>query len=111
MLNILKASAAESEEKSDKFVEDFLDKRLTLDEFLDTFKSERIEMHLRKLKAEKMQDLLRQGQGGASNGFRYPPQQPPMSNFYGSPNSMPYPSGPGGYPSMPMPPSSYRSPY
>lgn len=107
MLNILKASAAESEEKSDKFVEDFLDRSLTLEEFLEKFKSERIEMHLRKLKAEKMQELLRQG--GASNGLRYAPQ-PPVNNFYGSPNSMPYPSGPGGFP-MPMPPSSYRSPY
>lgn len=109
MLNILKAAAAESEEKSDKLVDEFLDKSLTLDEFLDKFKTERVEMHLRKLKAEKMQDLLRQGQHGGTNGARYPPQQPPMGNFYGSPNSAPYPSMPG-FP-MPMPPSNYRPPY
>lgn len=109
MLNILKAAAAESEEKSDKLVEEFLDKSLSLDEFLDKFKTERVEMHLRKLKAEKMQDLLRRGSGGGStNGVRYPPQQP-MSNFYGSPTSAPYPSMPG-FP-MPMPPNSYRPPY
>lgn len=107
MLDILKAASAESEEISDKFVDEFNSKDLTLDEFLDKFKSVRIQMHLRKLKAEKMQELLRQGQG-ASNGMRYAP--PPPTNFYGSPNSSaPYPSMPTGFP-MPMPPT-YRSPY
>lgn len=109
MLNILKAAAAESEEKSDKLIDEFLDKSLSLDDFLDKFKTERVEMHLRKLKAEKMQDLLRQGQQGGTNGVRYPPQQPPMGNFYSTPNSAPYPSMPG-FP-MPMPPSNYRPPY
>lgn len=103
MLDILKASSAESEEKSDKIAEDFLQKSLTMDEFLEQFKSSRTEMHLRKLKVDKMQELLRQG---PNNGP--PPGQmsyPGISNFYGP---TPYPpSQMPGYPMMPMPPT-YR---
>lgn len=112
MLDILKAASAESEEKSDKIAEDFLDSSLSMDEFLDQFKSVRMEMHLRKLKVDKMKELLRSG-GGARNG---PPQMNyPGSNFYGpsSHNSAPYPSmqpGAGGYPMMPMPPT-FRPPF
>lgn len=112
MLDILKASAAESEEKSDKIAEDFLDSSLSMDEFLDQFKSVRIEMHLRKLKVDKMQELLRSG-AGAGNGPQH--MNYPGNNFYGPStghNSAPYPSiqpGAGGYP-MPMPPI-FRSPY
>jgi ESCRT-I complex subunit VPS37 len=107
MLDILKAAAAESEEASDKIAEDFMDKGITIDEFLEQFKSSRMEMHLRKLKVDKMQELLRHGAGAG------PPQPAPyptggMSNFYGSPT--PYPSMPG-YPMMPMPPSFNRPPY
>lgn len=105
MLDILKAAAAESEEKSDKISEDFLDQSLTIDEFLDQFKSSRIEMHLRKLKVDKMQELLRQGAGPAPSQMNYG-----GSNFYGQPThgAAPYPSMQGGgYPMMPMPPN-YR---
>lgn len=106
MLDILKASSAESEEKSDKIAEDFLDQSLTIDEFLDQFKPSRIEMHLRKLKVDKMQELLRQGPAPQQH-MNYPSG---MGNFYGSPNQTPYPSMPG-YPMMPMPPTFNRPPY
>ncbi|CRL02024.1 CLUMA_CG015172, isoform A [Clunio marinus] len=110
MLDILKASAAESEEKSEKFAEDFLESSASIEEFLDKFKESRIEMHLRKLKADKMQELLRRGNTG--NG---PPAQsnypPGPGNFYGQHqrNPAPYPNMPS-YPMMPMPPV-YRPPF
>lgn len=100
MLDILKATAAGSEEKSDQIAENFLDRGLTIDEFLDQFKSCRIEMHLRKLKADKMQELLRNAgrSGPPSSG---PMAYPGNSSFYASyPSSTPYPM-------MPMPPN-YR---
>lgn len=108
MLDILKATAAESEEKSDKIAEDFLDSNIAIDEFLEQFKLSRMEMHLRKLKADKMQELLRHSGSGLQ--INYPPGG--MSNFYGpNPGAMPYPSmQAGGYPMMPMPPN-YRSPF
>jgi ESCRT-I complex subunit VPS37 len=112
MLDILKAAAAESEEQSDQIAEDFLDSKLAIDEFLDQFKTSRIEMHLRKLKSEKMQELLRRGSGQPQQNTNYPPG---MSNFYGqpAPGPLPYPTRMPGYPmmpSMPMPPN-YRPPF
>ena len=105
MLDILKAAAAESEEKSDQISEDFLDKGIPFDEFLEKFKTSRMEMHLRKLKVDKMQELLRHGAG--AGGTQQPHYPPAMGNFYGSP--APYPNMPS-YPMMPMPPS-FRPPY
>ena len=113
ILDILKASAAESEEKSDKIAQDFLTQSLTIEEFLDQFKTVRMEMHLRKLKVDKMKELLRHGAGSGPvpSQMNYPPGG---SNFYGTPNhgNAPYPSMQGGYPMpmMPMPPI-YRSPF
>lgn len=112
MLDILKASAAESEEKSDQIAENFLDRGIAIDEFLEQFKPSRMEMHLRKLKVDKMQELLRHGGGPPQpSHMNYPP-----SNFYGSPNQAPYPNMPGagpGYPMMPMPgmPNFNHRPY
>lgn len=102
----IKLAAAESEEKSEEIANKFFDSSISHEEFLDQFKTSRTEMHLRKLKAEKMQELLRQGaHQGISNN---PHQQPayPSSNFYGGGGGMPYPSNMPGFPAMPYPPSS-----
>lgn len=97
------AAAAESEERSEDIATKFFDSEIATDEFLEQFKSSRMEMHLRKLKAEKMQELLRQGaHQGVSNPSVYP-----TSNFYGG--SVPYPMQPS-FP-MPMMPSPMRPPY
>lgn len=99
------AAAAESEEKSEAIANQFFDNNIMTDEFLETFKSSRMEMHLRKLKAEKMQELLRQGaHQGVNNNH---PSAYPTSNFYGG--GMPYPNQPS-FP-MPMMPSPMRPPY
>jgi ESCRT-I complex subunit VPS37 len=95
----LQASAAESEEASDKLADDFFDNSIPLDEFLDKFKSSRTEMHLRKLKAEKMQELLRSGAHRNSTNNHPSAAQP--TGFYGQP----YPNMMPGYANMmPMPP-------
>lgn len=102
----IKLAAADSEERSEDIANQFFDSNLTTDEFLEQFKSTRMQMHLRKLKAEKMQELLRQG---AHQGINNNPSYP-TSNFYGGGGAIPYPQNmPGGFPSMPMPPM--RSPY
>jgi ESCRT-I complex subunit VPS37 len=108
----LQASSAESEEKSEKIVEDFLESSLSTDEFLEQFKASRMEMHLRKLKVEKMQELLRRGAhqgappqhggggGGGAGNF--------SSGFY---QNAPYPSMmPGGFPMPMMPPPPHMRP-
>lgn len=81
-----------------------------MEEFVEQFLVDRKKMHLRKLKTEKMIDLLRAenrastlggggGNSGAGGGIPYPP-----SSFYPSTgpggHGAPYPTGPF---QMPMP--------
>lgn len=99
-LALLQTSAAESEEESEMYLKQLLDGETTFDVFLDQFMTSRRIMHTRKLKAEKMSDLLKPS-----------PRQSvyPTSTFYPSPshvpgqqtymNTPPYPAGP----MMPMP--------
>ncbi|XP_070500207.1 vacuolar protein sorting-associated protein 37B [Chironomus tepperi] len=90
----LQACSAESEEKSDEIADEFFDSKLTIDEFLDQFKVTRTQMHLRKLKAEKMQELLRRGSHHNPPNSNFPP---PNTGFYGA---APYPTS---MPAFPMP--------
>lgn len=102
---MLQASAAESEEKSDKIVTQLQEKELTIEEFVEQFMPERKLMHARKLKADKMSDLMRQPavpprptsnfgppQGG---GFMpYPPSGFLQGGMLAGRTSVPYPTGP-----------------
>lgn len=103
----LQASAAESEEKSDQLAEGFFENNIPTDEFLEQFKVSRAEMHLRKLKAEKMQELLRQTSRQSGGPGMY------QSNFYGpGPGTSPYPNIPSMQFPMPMPaPPMMRPPF
>lgn len=95
--------AAESEEKSDQIADDLFENKISIDEFLDQFKISRTEMHLRKLKAEKMQELLRRG------AHRSNPSNPQISNFptsTGFYGPAPYPTNMPAFP-MPMMRPSY----
>lgn len=94
----LQAASAESEEKSDQIADDLFENKISIDEFLEQFKVSRTEMHLRKLKAEKMQELLRRGahrNQGNPPAVGYPPTGP--TGFYGP---TPYPTN---MPAFPMP--------
>lgn len=121
VLALLQTAAAESEEESEQIVKQFLDNEIAIDVYLDKFMSSRKTMHSRKLKAEKMTELVRNGMGGSSHqpsqrpsfGSPYPPTHagsgfypPPVAN----PGAVPYPLGPV---IMPMPgmPQWNRPPY
>lgn len=56
---LLETYAAQSEEESEKIVRSFLDKEIAVDAFLDNFMTIRKLMHLRKFKADKMKELIR----------------------------------------------------
>jgi ESCRT-I complex subunit VPS37 len=101
-LALLQTSAAESEEQTEELVKQFLENEVTVDAFMDTFMAQRKEMHNRKVKADKLKDIIRHPpQRSAGAGPMYPQ---PGSGFYppgppvGMP-SVPYPLGP----TMPMP--------
>ncbi|XP_058453149.1 uncharacterized protein LOC131431444 [Malaya genurostris] len=118
VLALLQAAAAESEEESEKIVKKFLVNDITTDVYLEQFMSSRKSMHNRKLKAEKMMELVRNGSNQQSanvalgspsfgmvpyprsSGF-YPPSNPPAVG------TVPYPVGPI---AMPMP-GMFRMPY
>jgi len=109
-LALLQTAAAESEERTEDLYKKFTDNDMNVDQFLEEFLKERKTMHLRKLRAEKLQDAIRKAstQRGSFNGGNVGPAYSniPGSGFYPkapypAPGSVPYPmSGPR----MPMPP-------
>lgn len=99
-LALLQTAAAESEEESDQIVKQFLDKDLQVDGFLEQFMVSRKTMHLRKLKAEKMNELIRKGGMNSTSGYNnynrgFYPYQPSTGA-----GNVPYPIG---MMNMPMP--------
>lgn len=116
-LALLQAAAAESEELSESIVKQLLDKEIAVDQFIDQYMTARKTMHERKLKSEKMTELIRQkarnisaggigGMNNSSSGFYSPSSGGglpyPMANPVGGTGGagMPYPLGPF---KMPMP--------
>lgn len=106
-LALLQTAAAQCEEESDKFVKQLLDKELPIEAFLEQFMTSRKTMHLRKLKAEKMTELVRRNSSAAAAGGSPYPSQPANTGFY--PQNVPYPAAGGNMPypmanmHMPMP--------
>ncbi|XP_033217753.1 vacuolar protein sorting-associated protein 37B isoform X1 [Belonocnema kinseyi] len=92
-LEMLQTAATETEEESEKIAEKFLAGDTEVDEFLDQFTSRRKLMHLRKVKVDKMRELIKSKDRGIS-GY------PTAGNFPGMSPSLPYPAG---LVSMPMP--------
>lgn len=95
-LALLQSAAVDAEDESEKIYQQFLDKEISnIDTFLEQFTAARKTMHERKLKADKMVELMR----NQTNQNR--------NSFYQSPQNPPYPGGPTPYPiggmGMPMP--------
>ncbi|KAJ1520165.1 hypothetical protein ONE63_004380 [Megalurothrips usitatus] len=110
VLALLQTAAAEMEEESEKIAEQFLEGEIDVDTFLDKFQTSRKLMHLRRVKSDKMSDLLNNKQAETqqgpttapyptfpTGGVSYYPPAPPVGGA-------PYPMGPfnmplpGGYP-------------
>ncbi|XP_017009991.1 vacuolar protein sorting-associated protein 37B [Drosophila takahashii] len=102
-LALLQTAASESEEQTEEMVKKFNDSDLGVEPFLEEFLASRRTMHLRRLKAEKMQDLMRKQRHGPPNASLPAYGNVPSGGFYPSAGvSAPYPLGP----MMPMPPPS-----
>lgn len=105
VLTLLRAAAAESEENSESIATKFQHSDITIDEYLEQFMNERKLMHARKLKSEKMQEIIqKKAQSSVPFGLRFPGIPQPASNVY-----PPRPGGGVPYPpySMPMPTQNY----
>lgn len=107
VLALLRTATAESEESSESIAAKFQHSEITIDEYLESFMNERKKMHARKLKSDKMQELIQKKAQNIPMGLRYPGSTPqPNPNVYPPrPGSgIPYPAMPF---SMPMPPQPF----
>ncbi|KYM98314.1 Vacuolar protein sorting-associated protein 37B, partial [Cyphomyrmex costatus] len=103
-LDLLQAAAAEIEEESEGIAQKFLAGDIEVDVFLDQFLSRRKLMHLRKVKVDKLREIIRKGHSSNTPGY------PATSNFPGLVPSIPYPTGPVAMP-MPLPGLPVYRPY
>lgn len=58
ILALIQADAATTEEESEKLADDFLDKKSETEQFLEEYIPKRTEAHLKRVKTEKMSDLI-----------------------------------------------------
>ncbi len=65
-LAVLQAEAAKSEEESEEIAEKWLDSSVSVEDFLEQFVAARTKAHERRVKSDKMAEVLRNlGRGGA----------------------------------------------
>lgn len=104
VLTLLRAAAAESEENSENIATKFQHSEITIDEYLEQFMHERKLMHARKMKSEKMQEIIQKKSQNVPMGMRFGGlPQPAMYPPRPLPN-MPYPPyPPTGMPMQPFP--------
>merc|ERR1712083_86565 len=119
LLALLEAANQEVEEESEQMTDAFLSGGDNLDEFLEQYHEKRKLAHLRRVKVDKLKELIRgrrqqQQQGTPSRAAPPPPgvqQQRGPTFSWGAPGpgyeQLPYPAQPQYNMPMPMPPS-YR---
>ncbi|XP_029915285.1 VPS37B subunit of ESCRT-I a [Myripristis murdjan] len=62
LLALLQAEGAKIEEETENMADSFLDGEVTLDTFIDAYQSNRKLAHLRRVKIEKLQEMVMKGQ-------------------------------------------------
>ncbi|KAG7490386.1 hypothetical protein JOB18_034461 [Solea senegalensis] len=62
LLALLQAEGAKIEEETENMADSFLDGDMTLDAFIDTYQNKRKLAHLRRVKIEKLQEMVMKGQ-------------------------------------------------
>lgn len=81
-LSVLQMATQEMEEESEGIAESFLDGSIEIDDFLERFMQRRKIMHLRRVKADKMKEIINEHLNSRSNP-RINPQTPyPPSSYY-----------------------------
>uniref|UniRef100_A0A2M4AR49 Putative vacuolar protein sorting 37b n=1 Tax=Anopheles triannulatus TaxID=58253 RepID=A0A2M4AR49_9DIPT len=110
LLALLQTAAAETEEETEQLAKQFLDNDFTVEVFLEKFMGLRKLMHLRKLKAEKMTELLQRRISSANS--HVPPAGPSsyVQPFTGSPFSSPLQRNSGAASTFYLPPPSMAGP-
>ncbi|MBZ3878802.1 Vacuolar protein sorting-associated protein 37B [Sciurus carolinensis] len=76
LLALLQAEGAKIEEDTENMAEKFLDGELPLDAFIDVYQSKRKLAHMRRVKVEKLQELVLKGQRLPQAAAPLPPRVP-----------------------------------
>ncbi|XP_010150826.1 PREDICTED: vacuolar protein sorting-associated protein 37C, partial [Eurypyga helias] len=99
LLDLLQVESQKIEEESEKMAEMFLQGEVPLETFLERFSVMRKLSHLRRVRAEKLQEIVRKSEApqepGRDSGQQLPPRPP-------APADAPQPF-PAGAPSFPLP--------
>merc|ERR1719318_1545671 len=93
LLALLEAANQEAEEESETLMEAFLQDGGSVEQFLESYQEKRKVAHLRRIKVDKMKELIMKKSGPA----RTAPPPPHPYPGYGQPSATPLP-----YPSQPM---------
>ncbi|KFZ50778.1 Vacuolar protein sorting-associated protein 37C, partial [Antrostomus carolinensis] len=103
LLDLLQVESQKIEEESEKMAEKFLEGEVPLETFLEQFSMMRKLSHLRRVRVEKLQEILRKLEGSKEPGRdSQPPKPQPFPS--GSP-SFPLPYSPT--PNMPLGPTAH----
>ncbi|XP_077149286.1 vacuolar protein sorting-associated protein 37B [Ranitomeya variabilis] len=89
LLALLQAEGAKIEEETENMAENFLDGGIQMDSFIDEYLSKRKLAHLRRVKIEKLQEMVLKGQRLPQVSM--PPQSRPPEVIQAPPSSYPAP--------------------
>ncbi|XP_057365604.1 vacuolar protein sorting-associated protein 37B-like isoform X2 [Daphnia carinata] len=115
-IGLLQSATLQAEEESEQLADKFLDRALDVDTFVEEFQQRRKMAHLRKVKADKMKELVAKQkhsahQHGISTHIRPAPPLPSYVTHSSSANPPPYPiqNAPGNLPYPIFPPNNASS--
>ncbi|XP_033830886.1 vacuolar protein sorting-associated protein 37C [Periophthalmus magnuspinnatus] len=94
LFNRLQVESSKTEEESESLADEFLEGSLALDSFLDRFLSLRSLAHKRRVRIEKLQEVLRQRNSASSTATDKPDPAPSSSTHSTTSNNLPLPKQP-----------------
>ncbi|XP_058926486.1 vacuolar protein sorting-associated protein 37C isoform X2 [Kogia breviceps] len=83
LLDLLRIESMKIEEESEAMAEKFLEGEVPLDTFLENFSSMRMLSHLRRVRVEKLQDVMRKPGASLELAGDAPPPRPPPPSLPG----------------------------
>ncbi|NWT03734.1 VP37C protein, partial [Mionectes macconnelli] len=104
LLELLQVESQKIEEESEKMAEKFLEGEVPLEAFLEQFSSMRKLSHLRRVRVEKLQEIVRKSEAHQESGQDSQPPPPPLPPAPHIPGSVDPPKPfPAGSPPFPLP--------
>ncbi|NXY10907.1 VP37C protein, partial [Pteruthius melanotis] len=99
LLDLLQVESQKIEEESEKMAEKFLEGEVPLETFLEQFSGMRKLSHLRRVRVEKLQEIVRKSEGSRERARdSQPPPRPPPPPHVPTDPTKPFPSGPPAFP-------------